>query len=230
MRLFALLSLYALVANSLLIEGAISEKAPDVMVREVVAEIKATGNPAVIVEHVDWPEAFKSMPDPDKYQLKISNPDEMKSFFREMLTSPSAAMRKSMTERLASLPAEKQEEAKLAIEKMSERLLAREAELKQRIKDTEYTVSDPKVQGDKATVVLAQSYKGEKSEEKIELRKKNGEWMLPSMKMGGATAAPKPAAGSDRKAAAAAGAPAVVPGADSSTTAAPASPTTAAQQ
>lgn len=227
MRFLAPFVFYVLVTSSLLIETALSEKAPDVMVREVVAQIKATGNPAVIVDHVDWPEAFKSMPDPDKYQLKISTPDEMKNFFREMLTSPSAAMRKSMTERLASLPAEKQEEAKLAIEKMSERLLAREAELKQRIKDTEYTVSDPKVTGDKATVVLAQTYKGEKSEEKIELRKKNGEWMLPSMKMGGATAAPKPAAGSDRKAAAA---PAAAPGADSSTSAAPVSPPSAAPQ
>jgi hypothetical protein len=166
------------------VEVVIAEKAPDVMVREVVAQIKSTGNPAVIVDHVDWPEAFKSMPDPDKFQLKITNPDEMKNFFREMLTSPSATMRKNMTDRLVSLPADKQAEAKLAIEKMSEKLVGREAELKQRIKDTDYTVSNPKVDGDRATVTLTQSYKGEKSEEKIELRKKNGEWLLPTFKIG----------------------------------------------
>ena len=194
--------LVSLVLFFLIVSSVSAEIAPDVMVREVLAKIKESGNPAEIVNHVDWPEAFKTMPEQDKLQLKIKNPDEMREFFRQMLADPSATMKRNMMERVALLPADKQEEAKAAIEQMSEKMNAREAELKQRIKETEYTVGEAKVQGDTATVMLAQSYKGEKSEEKIELRKKNGEWMLPSVRMGqpqqagapaGAAAKAKPA-------------------------------------
>lgn len=167
---------------------------PESTVQEIVTKMKAEGNPAVIVEYVNWTKAFSQFPQNQKDQLGVKSPDEMKSFFREMLAHPSVVMKKQMESRLSTVPPDKLEEAKQSIVKIEEMMKTKETEMKERLTSTKYEVGSANINGEQATVKLTQVYKDQTRTEDVTLEKDNGRWMLPSVNMVGPPKADAPAA------------------------------------
>lgn len=156
---------------------------PEATVKEIVSKMKTAGNPAVIVEYVNWTKAFAQFPEKQKEQLNLKSAAEMKDFFREMLAHPSVVMKKQMESKLETVPADKQEEAKQSIVKIEQMMKAKEDEMRERLTTTVYEVGAAKVDGDQAHVQLTQIYKDQKRTEDVTLEKDGDRWMLPSVNM-----------------------------------------------
>ncbi|MFN8392157.1 MAG: hypothetical protein U0136_17830 [Bdellovibrionota bacterium] len=159
---------------------------PDATVKEIVDKMKAEGNPAVIVEYVNWEKAFSQFPQQQKDQLNVKSSAELKSFFHEMLANPSGVMRKQMESKLGTVPPEKQEEAKAQIDQIEGMMKRKETELKERLTETTYEVGKPEITGNTATVKLTQSYKDQKKVEDVKLEKDGDRWLLPSVTLASA--------------------------------------------
>lgn len=207
---FAFVLLAGLVATPALSHA---DTGPAKTVENIIAAIKSAGNASGVVDFVNWKKAYEQLPDVQRSQLQIDSPDKMKAFFKEMLTSPAATMKKQMEAKLATVPADKQEVAKQSVQKIEKMMQEKEIEMKDRIAKTEYKVSDEKISGETATVKLTQVYNGETKTEEIKLEKDGDKWLLPALNSlnGGQQAGPPPSAGAHPGAAP--GAPAVPPAA-----------------
>ena len=191
-----------------------AESTPTKTMQAIIDSIKSAGNPSGVVEYVNWDKAFTRLPEAQKAQLKITDPAGMKSFFKDMLTSPSATMHKQLEERLKAIPADKQADAKGQMEKMEKLMQQKEAEMKERISQTEYKISDEKVEGNNATLTLSQTFKGETKSETVKLEKEGDKWMLPALdSMGGQSGGPQPPAPSSAPGVAPGNTPGLAPGA-----------------
>jgi hypothetical protein len=163
--------------------GKEKEKGPDATVQEIVGRMKKEGNPSVVVEYVNWDKAFAEFPEKQREQLSVKNPQELRTFFFEMLAHPTQTMKKQMETRLTNIPADKQEEAKQSIAKIEDMMRAKEAEMKERLSATNYEIGEVKVEGNRAVVKLVQVYQDQKRVEDVPLEKEGGRWLLPSVNM-----------------------------------------------
>ena len=195
---FARIAVVALIALPVAFTGTcLADSTPTKTMETIIQSIKSAGNPSGVVEFVNWTKAFDKLPEAQRAQLKITNAEGMKAFFKDMLTSPSATMKKQMDDRLKTVPADKQAQAKEQLLKLEKMMQDKEAEMKDRIAQTEYKVSDEKIEGANATVTLTQTYKGETKTEVVKLEKDGDKWLLPaldSLGNGGQQGAPQGAA------------------------------------
>lgn len=153
---------------------------PAETLRELVGKVKSTKSAVPIVDYVNWDLAFKDMADLEKQKLNINSASDLKKFFTKMLTSPSEAVREKMEERVNALPADKQPQARQGMQQLQQMLKAKEGEIKERLGNTEYKVQNEKIEGDKATVQLVQTYNNETKTEDVKLQNFEGRWLLPT--------------------------------------------------
>lgn len=160
---------------------ALAQTAPDAVLKEIIEKIKAAQNASPVVDYVDWKEAFEKAPAEQKQAMNISGPDQMKDFYREVLTRPSELLKKQFEQRLAAVPPDQQQLMKASVDRMEQMMRQKEEEMKKRINETTYEVGEAKVDGDKAVVPLTQTYQGSSKQEQVEFVKSDGRWLLPSV-------------------------------------------------
>jgi hypothetical protein len=164
---------------------------PEETVKEIVEKIKSAGTPAPIVEYVDWESAFSGIPQEQRSMMKLASAQEMKVAYTKVINDPVAAIKERMEAQIATLPADKQAEAKEKVKMMEQSINKQKAEMTDRIKQTEYQVGKADVKGDTATVNLVQDFKGDKKEQQVKLIKKGDAWLLASQEMFSKPAAPQ---------------------------------------
>lgn len=199
---FRFFSLTVLASGLLVATASADTSTPAGTVKEIVDKMKKDGNPAVVVDYVNWDRAFHSFPQEQKDKLNVKNSGELKTFFTEMLTHPSVMVKRQMEARMEALPEAERETARQTLASIEGKMVAKEAEIKERLKNTTYEIGESKIEGDKATVRLLQIYQAEKQDETVQLEKDGSRWLLPSTALGGQStgaAAAQPAAANSPK-------------------------------
>ncbi|MCB0322401.1 MAG: hypothetical protein KDD69_02475 [Bdellovibrionales bacterium] len=169
---------------------------PEDVLKEIVTKIKAESNTAPIVEYVDWETAFSKAPADQKTMMQIGSPEDLKSFYREMLQDPSAMMRRHVEKRLGEASPDQQAMIQATMAQMETEMQKREDEMKKRISETEYTVGESKVDGEEATVELSSSYQGDTKTHEVRFVKSGEKWLLASPGFAMESKAPTTAPGS----------------------------------
>ena len=160
---------------------ALAAPAPEKILEQIISKIKEASNASPVVDYVDWDEAFSKVPEQQRTVMSITSPEQMKSFYTEVLKNPSAMMQKQFEARLKTLPEEQRGVLRQSLGKMQDVMKKKEAEMKERIAKTEYKVGKSTVEGDKAKVELSQTFNGETKTEEVKFVKKDGKWLLPSV-------------------------------------------------
>jgi len=155
--------------------------APEDVLKEIIGKIKAQNDASPVVEYVDWNKAFTEMPPPQKMAMKINSPQEMKSFYKQVLANPSAMMKKQFEERLGMIPEAQRPMMRQSLARMEEMMKQKEAEMKQKIAGTTYEVGKSEINGANAKVELKQTYEGKTKVEKVEFVKSGDNWLLASV-------------------------------------------------
>ncbi len=161
-----------------------AENTPAHTVQEIINKMKETQSPVVVLDYVNWEKAFQRFPAVQKEQLKVSTPDQLKKFFDNMLRNPSAVVRERINQEINKAAPEQQENLKKNLELVVAAIAKKEDEMKKRISSTSYEVGAVEVKGGIATVMLTQTYNGEKKTEKVILEKEGERWMLPTADLG----------------------------------------------
>ena len=187
LRFISLLTLCLVALTS----NALAQQKPDDVLKELLKKISEKQNASPVVEYVDWQEAFAKAPEDQKKTLNITNPGQMKEFYRQILESPTANFRKQVQERLAAVPEEQKPLMEQQLQRMEDLMRQKENEMKEKIAGTKYTVGDAKIEGNSAKVKLTQEYKGEKKEEDVQFIKVGDRWFLPSVAVMANDAKPK---------------------------------------
>jgi hypothetical protein len=170
----------ALVLLGLQATVVVAEQTPEAVVSEMMAKIKAAGSPAPFIDYVNWPLAFKSAPEQMKAQMKVTSADQMKTTFQRMFTDTKAFFHEQMKDRLAAVPEDKRAMAEAQLEKMNQMIDQQQAQMKEQIQQTDYSVGKATVEGNSARVMLTQSYQGQTREREVQLTKEGGAWLLDS--------------------------------------------------
>jgi len=163
------------------IVSPVQAAAPDEVLREMMVKIKLRGNASPLVDYVHWDEAFAALSDVQRKQLKVTNASELKEFYREMLTDPIPRVKKQYEARLPATPPEKKPDLERYYSQVIARLTREQADMKQRLEQTAYEVSAPKVEGASAIVMLKQTYQGKSTSEEVRMVKSGDTWLLPSV-------------------------------------------------
>lgn len=181
----------------IILSSAFAENTPAGTVQEIISKMKETQSPAAVIDYVNWDKAFQRFPALQKEQLKVSNAAELKQFFENMLRNPSAIVRKKIGEAIEKAAPEQQENLRNNLEQVVASIAKKEEEMKKRISSTLFEVGAVEVKGSVATVMLTQSYNGEKRTEKVLLEKEGDRWMLPTADLGNSEGQVPATGGSD---------------------------------
>ncbi len=157
------------------------EGGPSKVLEKLVADLKKSGEPAVIVDYVHWPTAWKALKPEEKAMTKSSSPAELKEYFRKFLSDPKKVLRGQIEEQLAALDGGPQG----ALEERINSILAQVEEQftqgSEVLVNSKYQVGKELIKGDKAQVELRSSYQGQSKLESIDFIKIEDNWLLPKM-------------------------------------------------
>ena len=158
---------------------------PEDTVKAVIKEIKTKGDPSPVVDHVSWDDGFSKLPVKNREAMGVKSPEELKEFYRRVLLSPSSEIERmfesKFKDKLDGLGPEK---VKALLSNIKERALQKEAEIKKRLKESEYEVGKAQVQGENASVPLTTTYEGQKNSDNVKLVQKDGKWYFASLGSG----------------------------------------------
>lgn len=163
-----------------------AESNPESTVMDAIGKMKEEGNPAPIVDFIDWEQMYSDLPEEKKSVMKVDSPDSLMHFYRKVLSSPSSEFTHLIESKLQGV-IEKDGKAGTegkfadAINKLQNRLKEKETEVKNKLQNTEYEVISSKIDGEKAIVELKQNYKGETKVDNIKLHQKNNKWYFSSL-------------------------------------------------
>jgi hypothetical protein len=154
---------------------------PDDVLREMVGKMKEKNSPSVVVDYVQWDEAFANLAPKHREQMRVNSPQEMKEFYRQVLANPLSVMKSQLQEQTKSIPVEKKAEYDQYMMQMEQRLTLQQQELGRRIQQTTYEIGTAVVEGNTARVKLKQTFDGKSVEEEVKFVKAGDTWLLPSV-------------------------------------------------
>ncbi|MCB0318121.1 MAG: DUF4878 domain-containing protein [Bdellovibrionales bacterium] len=158
-----------------------SSSTPKEIVQSVVEEMKASGSPSPILDHVHWPTAYSSFPAAERRAMGVNSPEELKSHMRSVMSNPKAFMQQQMDARIGGMPQQQQEMMKQAMLGMMSQVDEKIKEMKQKIVNTEYEISNEIISGNNATVDITALLDGNVKNTTVEMRKIDGEWYFPTV-------------------------------------------------
>jgi hypothetical protein len=154
---------------------------PDDVLREMVGKMKDKNSPSVVVDYVQWADAFANLSPKHKEQMHVNSPQEMKEFYRQVLANPLSVMKAQLEEQTKSVPVEKKAEYDQYMMQMEQRLTLQQQEIGRRIQQTTYEIGEAVVEGNTARVKLKQTFEGKAVEEEVKFVKAGDTWLLPSV-------------------------------------------------
>jgi Domain of unknown function (DUF4878) len=163
---------------------AVAADSPEDVVTKMVADLKKDGGPLGVINYVHWQTAFDGLPEQEKKGMGVNTPEELKTFYQNLYTDPSAFFQKQMTARMGNVPAEQQAAMKAQMDQMSAQMKEKFAKAKEDIKKTDFEITNSKIDGDKAVVHVSTTLDGAKKEDDINLIKIDDKWYLPSLLQG----------------------------------------------
>lgn len=158
---------------------------PEALVLTAFDSMKKAGNAAPLVDFIDWEELYNETPEKSREVMKVKNPGELANFYRRVLASPSGEINNLLESKVEdSLKKGKKDDkglsskAQAVLSKLRGRLEEKEREVKEKIQGSKYEIISSEITGDRAVVVVEQSYKDEKLKEDIKLHSKDGRWYI----------------------------------------------------
>ncbi len=159
-----------------------AEQGPSEVVREAISKVQEAGNPSPMVDYVDWSGIYAKMPQKSKELIKVESESELKDYYREILKSPSDAMVKLMSGKISEkIGRDKAELGEQILAKVKERMKIKEDEIKDKIKNSKYTIGDAMIDDDVARVPVTYVYNSESKSEQLKLIKKDGTWLMSNL-------------------------------------------------
>ncbi len=174
----AVIIFFSLIFNSRIL---FADQGPSDVVREAIKKVQTMGDPSPLVDYVDWSVVYEKMPANSKELMKVSSESELKDYYRQILKSPSEAMSGLLSGKLKDLSGDKAQAGEQILAKLKEKMAEKEVQIKERIKNSKYTIGDATIEGDTAKVSVSHEYEGKKKKEVLDLRKKDGVWLLSNL-------------------------------------------------
>ena len=154
---------------------------PAKRLQTIITQLQTSKDTSLIANYVHWDTAFKELPAQQKAMLKVSNAEQLKSFFVRVNKNPKELMMEQLKESLAQMPEEQRTQIQSQLEQVADQAQAVFEEKKQEFLAAEYTVGEAKIEGEKASVVLNAKSGEETRSENIDFILVDGTWYLPSL-------------------------------------------------
>ncbi len=161
--------------------SAAEEIGPSKVLEKLVAELKKSGEPAVIVDYVHWPTAWKALKPEEKAMTKSNSPAELKEYFRKFLSDPKKVLRGQIEGHLVGLDGGDQGAMEERISSIIAQVEEQFTQGSEVLVNSEYQVGKEVIDGYKAHVELKSSYQGQSKLESIDFIKIEDHWLLPKM-------------------------------------------------
>ena len=158
--------------------------APEDTVKEIVGKLKANGDPGVVLEYVSWDDAFKETPPQVLQSLGVKDAAGLKEQTLKLMAEPAKFVRQKMVEKISTLPPEKQAEMNGQLDQLTQRVEKEFADMKEKLKRTDFTVGESEISGDTALVDISAKVDGSSQDNKLKLVSRNGAWLLASPEFG----------------------------------------------
>jgi len=154
---------------------------PGEVLNQLVKELKVSKDPAIVVKYVHWPSAWKSLKPGERELTKTKSPEDLKNYFKLLLTEPRTVLKKQLTGHLSDLEGENKAMLQTKMDSILEQVSEKFIEGSRILVNSDYEVGKETIAGDKGTVELKASFGGQSRAEVIEFIKISNNWWLPSV-------------------------------------------------
>ncbi len=152
---------------------------PEVVVQSMLTELKSEADPAVLLDYVHWPTAWKSFPQTQRDKIGIRSPEELKEYFENFFKDPDQFIEKYIMSRYEGSQALPEQ----SITKMAETMKRKKAQMREKMKNTSYEIGKSTIQGNAASVEIVSTLNGKSKSQTLPLQNIDGKWYLPTMKL-----------------------------------------------
>ena len=174
----------ALTVSPLVPSFAQAAATPEDTVKEIVSKLKESGDPGVVLEYVSWEDAFKDAPPQVLQSLGVKDAGGLKAQTERLMEQPAAFVREKMVQKIATLPPAQQEMMNQQLDSLTKKVEDDFADMKAKLKRTEFKVGKSSVTGDAATVDISATIDGTSQDSELKLLKRNDNWLLASPEFG----------------------------------------------
>ena len=154
---------------------------PKEIVESVVEQMKSQRSPTPILDHVHWPTAYKSFPAEEKRAMNVESPEELKAHMKSVMANPKDFMKKQMNTRIGGMPKQQQDMMKQMMTNMMSQMDAQISEMRRKIGETEYQISNEQINGSAASVDIAANLDGKVRNTTVQMEKIEGRWYFPTI-------------------------------------------------
>ncbi|MCB0354454.1 MAG: hypothetical protein KDD64_13045 [Bdellovibrionales bacterium] len=149
---------------------------------QMVSKMKSEGAMGPMLDFVHWPTAFEGFPVSERAKLGITSPEKMHEYFSSVLSNPER-LPGMMMEKLSALPPQEREKVEKNMNELVTIMKRKQAEMKEKIQRTSYSIGEVSVQGGSATVELVSTLDGQSKHTVLPMELHEGKWYLPTMKL-----------------------------------------------
>lgn len=143
---------------------------------EFLQDFKKEANPLLILNRVDWEEAYRYLSPYRKQNLGLRSPNLARKYYLDYFTNPGALSSYLLARNISQLPEEKRQAVRMVYE--SEPVRRGPAKKVEGLENTRFRVSICRIEGDVAKVSL-RVYKGKDPQDRnLTLRKTGENWLF----------------------------------------------------
>lgn len=151
---------------------------PKGTVIEVIKALKKKGSYEAVLNFIHWPSAFKDLRNEEKKAFNISSPNDLRKYLAKAVANPEQLMRKRFEIMLAGKSEEEKRKFNQVLDKQLEQIRVRQKQLKQKIKDSSFSIVGVKQGQDTAQVELKARFNNTSETKPLNLIKVSDKWYL----------------------------------------------------
>lgn len=159
-----------------------SERGPRELIEEMLARLKATHEPVVILDYIHWPSAYAAYPESETKMKQIDTPQQLESYMRAVLSDPQKYLRDQLAQRMSKLPEDMAAKLRASTDRVVESMAMLKERMAQRISDTQYRIGKvTMLGGDHAEIELIAVLDEDERSSIVKLVKIENRWYLPTV-------------------------------------------------
>ena len=159
----------------------LATSSPEDSLRTIIEQVKATGEPKIVLENVHWPTAYQNLSESQRQAMKVASSEELRKYYTNLFENPAAVISARLADYTKDLNSDSQKMSAEQIAQVSNLMKAQIAQAKQKLKNVQYQIGKADIQENRALIKLTSTFEGKNRESYIKMILVGDRWMFPSL-------------------------------------------------